>query len=84
MWDAGEVENMGNNSTLSKSLGVGLGVIGVNFDVDCTTNIYMRRSKLPRTSMTVRRAETHFFFIYFLAGSESRYFTQINHFHYLI
>ena len=31
----------------------------------------------------VRRAETHFFFIYFLAGSESRYFTQINNFRYL-
>ena len=37
--------------TLNKSLGLGLGVIGVNYDVDCTTNIYMRRSKLPRTSM---------------------------------
>ena len=28
-----------------------MGVIGVNYDVDCKTNIYMRRSKLPRTSM---------------------------------
>ena len=51
VWNAGEMENMSKNSTSNKSLGVGLGVIGVNYDVDCTTNIYMRRSKLPRTSM---------------------------------
>ena len=32
---------------------------------------------------TLRRAETQFFSIYFLAWSESRYFTQINNFCYL-
>ena len=38
---------------------------------------------LVRAAVALRRAETHFFFIYFLAGSESRYFTQINNFRYL-
>ena len=33
---------------------------------------------------TLRRAKTHFFLIYFMAGSESRFFTQVNNFHYLI
>ena len=42
MWNSGETANV------TKSLG--LGVIGVTSVVDCVTNIYLRSTKLPRTS----------------------------------
>ena len=47
-----------------------------------STTVKAELPTLPTASL--RRAETQFFLRYFLAGSESRYFTQINHFRYLI
>ena len=50
VWNAGETVNMSKSLTLSKSMRLGLGVIGVTSDLDCVTNIYLRSSKLSRTS----------------------------------
>ena len=41
---------MNTPTTVNMAMSLGLGVIGVTSVVDCDTNIYLRSTKLPRTS----------------------------------